>query len=177
MDKEPGLVLKCAALILGLIALFYFGSRPIRLLFGLTAIVIGLGLLHFLVPPIAQNRVAKKLERLDTHETREIITINSVYWGLMTKLTLYWMSFCLVALYSYIALRLGFGGDWFPFSRTEHIGKSHPLYGYTLFDGTLLISGFLAITGIIWLPMYFLFEGIETKKKLKILRERATNSA
>jgi hypothetical protein len=103
--------------------------------------------------------------------------IRSRHKLLMFQLTSFWFGCCIMVSYSIFFLKLGLKEQWFIFTRTEFIGKHHPLFMWTIFDQTLLYSGFFALTGLLWLPMYFFFEGLEVKRKIKLLEAGQPSNA
>lgn len=162
--------LKLLALVAGLVALFYFGSVAIKLYFSFLFFALSLVAASTFLLSAMRRALARNIAQAPSDEIRAAKAVKAAYWALMIKLTLIWLSFCLLTAYCAYALHFGLGKDWFPFSRTISIRRTDPLFDYTIFDFFLLPLGFLAITGLVWLPMYLLFEGIETSKKLKELK-------
>lgn len=91
------------------------------------------------------------------------------YLELVLFVSAVWLGTSLIFGMAVLVLKNGLGNDWNVFTRSFRMVKGGPYYEYTLFDGTMLTSGFLAITGLVWWPMYVFFERLEAKRRIRAL--------
>lgn len=62
-------------------------------------------------------------------------------------------------------MQYGLGDQWNPFTREIRITKGGPLDGFGIIDMAMFVSGFFAISGLVWWPMYVFFEWLLMKKQ------------
>lgn len=86
------------------------------------------------------------------------------YLDTAVKVTYVWLTSAAVFLQSALTMQHGLGADWNPFTRAIRITKGGPYTEYGFVEMIMFVSGFLAITGLVWWPMYMLFEWLETRK-------------
>ena len=139
--------------------------RPTLLFYALILILIVLSVSYAFVLRYFTRALECEIAKTGDSEKREIFLLRLRYRRILVKVTSVWLSSAVVLVYSIYVSKSGLGSDWLPFARFAHIGKSHPLYLYTLFDGPIIIAGFLFISGIVWMPMYYFFEGLVVKQK------------
>ncbi|MCB6177559.1 hypothetical protein LHP98_05370 [Rhodobacter sp. Har01] len=84
--------------------------------------------------------------------------------GTVLSASTYWLMSIVVFLHCAQTLRSGMGDQWNPFTRTIRMGKGGPYSEYVPIEMFMLISGFFAITGLLWWPMIVFFEWLETRK-------------
>lgn len=86
------------------------------------------------------------------------------YQDLVIKVTLIWLMSLAVFLQTVMTMRYGLGDDWNPFTRATRITKGGSYAEYGFIQIVMFISGFFAITGFIWWPMYLFFEWLEMRR-------------
>jgi hypothetical protein len=86
------------------------------------------------------------------------------YLVTVVTVTVVWLTSVAVFLQSVMTMQYGLGADWNPFTRAIRITKGGPYAEYGFIELIMFLSGFLAITGLIWWPMYVFFEWLEARR-------------
>lgn len=79
-----------------------------------------------------------------------------------------WVVLTVVFLLCVEFMRFGLGDQWNPFTREIRITKGGPFSGYAIIDWAMLVSGFLAISGLAWWPISVFFEWLSMKKRIDL---------
>jgi hypothetical protein len=162
-------------LFLGLVVL----SDPIPALLFLALIPIGIVLIllyYFALSFVARSDEGKaSVEVEDAND--QTIAIKIEHYRALVKVTVTWIGSGVVGAYSAFVLKIGLGPDWLPFVREHSIRKGDPLYGYATMDGIFVVAGFLFLSGLIWLPMSYLFAGLAAKQRLATIQKRGDSCA
>ncbi len=83
----------------------------------------------------------------------------------MLTASTYWLMSILVFVNFALMMKSGMGDQWNAFTRTIRIVKGGPYSEYAPIEMFMFISGFFAITGLVWLPMIVFFEWLVTRKQ------------
>jgi hypothetical protein len=65
-------------------------------------------------------------------------------------------------------MQYGLGDQWNPFTREIRLTKGGPYDGYGVVQLWMFASGFFAISGMIWWPMYAFFEWLTMTKRTQL---------
>lgn len=87
------------------------------------------------------------------------------YLGTVLTASTYWLMSILVFANIALMMKSGMGDQWNAFTRTIRIVKGGPYSEYAPIEMFMFISGFFAITGLVWLPMIVFFEWLVTRKQ------------
>ena len=107
----------------------------------------------------------------------QTLDLRRTYKELILSVSSVWFSAAIVLLHSILSLKSGMGEQWNPFTRTIHVTKTGPFSEYFIFEWAMFVSGLIAITGLLWWPMYVLFEWLDAKKKIKSLSQGVAQNA
>lgn len=97
------------------------------------------------------------------------------YVGLMVSISSFWLMSCAVFVASCLMMRSGLADQWNPLTRTIHLPKNGLYSEYTFIDFVMIASGFFALTGLLWMPMYAFFEWLTAKADIAEM-ERGVNA-
>jgi hypothetical protein len=111
------------------------------------------------------------------HPEGQIVAVRIEHCRKLVTVTATWISSGVICAYLAFVLKFGIGADWLPLVRAKSIPKGDPLRGYAMMDGIFLIAGFLFLSGLIWLPMYYFFEGLAAKQKIATILKRGETHA
>jgi hypothetical protein len=92
------------------------------------------------------------------------------YVELLIKVTAFWLTAVLVFLSCVLSMQLGMGQQWNPFTRTIEFESGDFLKLYELINFFLFVSGFFAISGLLWWPMFVMLEWLELRSKTGMAR-------
>jgi len=95
------------------------------------------------------------------------------YVELLIKVTAFWVAAILVFLSCALSMQLGMDQQWNPFTRTIGVESGDFLKIYEIVEFFLFISGFFAVSGFLWWPMYALLEWLELRSKTGTARGTA----
>jgi hypothetical protein len=88
------------------------------------------------------------------------------YIGTVLTVSTYWLMSGTVFLQCVLMMQSGMGDQWNPLTRTIHLTKGGPYSEYAFIEMALFVSGFFAITGLVWWPMIVFFEWLGTRKTM-----------
>lgn len=89
------------------------------------------------------------------------------YGDLLLMVSTVWLTAIVVFFVCLLAMQLGMGEQWNPFTRTVKLESGDFLKIYELVEVFLFGGGFLAFSGLVWWPMYVFFEWLELRSKLR----------
>jgi hypothetical protein len=92
------------------------------------------------------------------------------YVELVIKVTAFWLTTILVFSLCILSLWLAMGQQWNMFTRTIELESGDFLKIYEMVDFFLLVSGFFAISGLLWWPMFVPFEWLGLRSKTGKMR-------
>jgi hypothetical protein len=95
------------------------------------------------------------------------------YGEVVLKATLFWLTFVGIFLTCCYSMKSGMGDQWNPFTRTIRLTKSGPFSEYNGHQIALFVSGFFALSGLIWWPMIVFFEWLTTRGRVHKMRGMA----
>jgi hypothetical protein len=97
------------------------------------------------------------------------------YIDLMVTVTVVWLMSLAIFVQCVMTMQYGMGDEWNPFTRSIRLTKGGPYSGYGLVQMIMFVSGFFAVTGFLWWPMYAFFEWLGYSKRI-VARESGTHA-
>jgi hypothetical protein len=90
------------------------------------------------------------------------------YIDLMITVTVVWLMSLAIFAQCVMTMKYGLGDDWNPFTTSFRIPKNGPLSQYGYIEMVMFVSGFFAMTGFLWWPMYAFFEWLDYSKRTAV---------
>lgn len=87
------------------------------------------------------------------------------YQHTLITVSMVWVVLTVVFLLCVEFMRFGLGDQWNPLAREIRITKGGPFGGYGIVNWAVCVSGFFAITGLVWWPMYAFFEWLSVEQR------------
>ena len=106
------------------------------------------------VPPNSACVWPRNAAKDSVRKYQDTITTVSMVWGVTTVVFLLCVEF----------MRFGLGDQWNPFTRDIRLTNGGPFREYGIIEMAMFCSGFFAITGLLWWPMYVFFEWLSIRK-------------
>lgn len=152
--------------LIGLCVLPFLGGVGFGVRFGLLWIVPGLCLFFsialsrwsFLGVPVGAACLWPRDDRKDAVRA---------YQAVLLKVSTAWLIALALFALSVEFMHYGLGDQWNPFTREIRITKDGPYWEYAPIDLLMIASGFFAITGLLWWPMYAVFEWLSVSKTIR----------
>ena len=91
------------------------------------------------------------------------------YKDLMLGLSMFWLHAVIIVLFCNWILEGVLGEDYVFFEFHPSLQKRGSQSEYSLFQAVISIEGAIALSGLMWLPMYAFFERIEMQKRIRSL--------
>ncbi|MDO8983645.1 hypothetical protein [Cypionkella sp.] len=102
------------------------------------------------------------------------------YKDLMLGLSMFWLHAVIMVLFCNWVLEGVLGEDYVFFEFHPSLQKRGSQSEYSLFQAVMAIEGAIALSGLLWLPMYAFFERLEMQKSIRslggILKSGETNA-
>lgn len=97
----------------------------------------------------------------------EVRDIKRRYADLVLTLSVLWVFSIVIFAYSVFVMKDGLGDRWNTFARPFKL-TDHGTDGYFQFiECFMLPSGFFAVSGLVWWPMYVFFEWLDARQRIR----------
>jgi hypothetical protein len=169
--KTVGAFLTCLILF-GLVPLFAYGLEFTLLSWAIFVLIPLAGLFGWaFLHRFAFKKISPRASCVYPRDDRRDLWRR--YGELFLQVTIIWMTFVGIFLTCIYTMKLGMGDQWNPFTRTIRLTKSGPFSEYGLHELAMFVSGFFALTGLVWWPMIVFFEWLTTRGRVHKMRGMA----